>query len=152
MTSGAAKAMHHLGFDMGDDLLPANTGNPHGYYEHRRLVELNEYILRALGASWSDPPSDMAVFRSVPDFVDMCADYIASRGQPPWGMKDPRMLPLWPIWLAAFDRFDFDLVVAAMWRDRQSIADSLARRDGTPHDVGLRIADEYHRMLRQVTA
>ena len=58
-TSMTTQLLHRLGADVGplDGLLAADAlDNPRGYWEPRRLIELNDPLLAALGGSAIDPP------------------------------------------------------------------------------------------------
>jgi hypothetical protein len=57
-TSAITRTVNLLGVPLGasDDLMPANEGNPTGYWESRALVDLNDEILACFGGSWSAPP------------------------------------------------------------------------------------------------
>ena len=149
MTSGVAKGLHEVGFPMAarpGEMIPAGPGNPDGHYECRRLVALNDEILRAHGATWDKPPGDVWKDR----YVGPVVDYIESRGEPQWGIKDPRLVLLWPIWEVAFDKFGYDLIKVKVYRNPDRIVDSLYRRDGTLPDTAREITEHYHKKMREI--
>lgn len=153
MTSGVAKGLDMAGFPMatpGEGMVPASDSNRRGHYEHQRLVDFNDRVLRDVSYAWDDPPpvNDMGLWGDVCDkWADQAAQYLQSRweatGQ--FGMKDPRCTVLWPMWELAFrllaDRLDPILVVAH--RDADKVAASLARRDNMDPDQALRLVLEY---------
>jgi hypothetical protein len=146
-TSAVAKGCHLAGFPMGDVLLGANRSNPWGHWEDSVLVALNDRMLAELGGSWDAPP-DWPVLPV--SWVHDAARYIKSRGVPQWGCKDPRMVLLWPIWLAAFQQFDHDLIVLKVLRDSGVSATSLMVRDGVPMEQASRLIDVYHDRLGKI--
>src|SRR5687768_7551427 len=92
-TSMVAHLLHECGLYLGDasELLSASDENADGYWEHGKIVDLNNTLLAALGGSWSNPPP--------PDFPAALVD--AHRAEalditaplqtaPLWGWKDPR--------------------------------------------------------------
>lgn len=147
-TSAVAKGMHLAGFDMGDRLLPANRSNPWGHYEDTVLVHLNDQILHACGGSWATPPTWPDP--PDPDLVDRAISYIADRGEPPWGCKDPRMVLVWPVWAAAFNQFNYDVIVVKALRDPAMSAVSLMYRDDGSLDEARRLIDAYHDRLERI--
>lgn len=152
-TSAVAKGLHLAGFPMGSPMLGQSSSQPHGHYEHKPLISLNNQILAELGWSWDDPPPAETVEHSAGRFVDRCADYIRSRGPGQFGMKDPRCTVLWPVWRPAFARFnDIDLITVTVHRTPERAAQSLTARDGTDYQTALRITRIYQeRLARWVT-
>ena len=147
-TSLVAKGLHHAGVDMGESLLPANPTNPHGHYEDLPAVHLNDAILEAAGGSWDRPPTSEAV-RAVGGAG--VAAYVDRRGRTGgmWGVKDPRLSLTWPVWLP---HLPGDLHVIWVRRSRGEVARSLHERDGTPVDVGLRLAEVSEQSLTRLMA
>lgn len=149
MTSGVAKGLHMAGFPMAKtqaDLIGASPDQPHGHYEDRRLVHINDEILRAHGGAWDSPPTKP--WQTM--YVQTAIDYIKSRGVPQWGMKDPRLVLTWPIWEPAFAEFDFDLIKVKVYRDVDNTVQSLYRRDGTRPGEATYLVRHYHEKLDNI--
>ncbi len=146
MTAHVVLGMHRSGTSLltsllqlaGCDLGPADergaTGeaNPAGFHENRHVVELNEAALVAAGARWFDV---LAVVEGGLDLIDRGeferrADAALLWTSPglPWAVKDPRMVPLFPLWLSYLG----DPVVVLPLRDPAEVAMSLHVRDGMP--------------------
>src|SRR6516225_10357393 len=53
-TSALAGALHHLGVELGEHLMPASPDNQRGYWEHRDIVAVNHRLMAELGAAWDD--------------------------------------------------------------------------------------------------
>jgi hypothetical protein len=109
----------------------ARQANPEGFWEHYRIMRLNERILKALGGNWRQPPP-------LPPGWERSEALAAEReearalldesfdGHDLWGWKDPRnslTLPFWR-WLLPAMRCVICL------RNPIDVAESLRRRDG----------------------
>ena len=49
-TSALARTLSLLGAALPDDLVPPNEGNPHGHWEPRGMVDLNDRMLASAGS------------------------------------------------------------------------------------------------------
>jgi hypothetical protein len=58
-TSALAGALEAMGFDLGpeDDVMPADIGNPEGYFELLSVVRANDDLLARFGGRWDSPPN-----------------------------------------------------------------------------------------------
>lgn len=136
---------------MGSDLMPANSGNPEGYYESLRVVALNDRILRAAGGSWHKPPPRENIQAQAKHFDAEIAKLVQSHyklaeqeGYALSGFKDPRMVLTAWLWHKHLQQPHYLLA----WRSKNDIADSLHRRDGMPLDKGLWLADFYQQEMK----
>ncbi len=134
-TSAVASMFVAAGFHSGppSGLLAPNWANPRGYFERREIVELNDQILCAAGATWFQPPR--AGSRYEPGGVDrgraqvVLDELVTEAGPLPVVLKDPRIGMLLDLWLPILaERFAPVLVV----RHPLEVAASLAARDGSP--------------------
>jgi hypothetical protein len=112
-TSLATQALGLLGVDLGPEktMLEANDLNPHGFWEQREVVRLNQDILAALGGPWWDPVPHrpgwerlpaMERFRArVEDVVDRHFSGVSR-----WAIKDPRLLFTLPLWRSVVGEMD----------------------------------------------
>ncbi len=134
-TSAIAGALAAAGFHAGrdGDLMPGNAANPAGYYENALTYDVNEAILRELGASWFDPPSPEAQSGARPGAEPQIRELLdrlqAERCGAPVVVKDPRVGVLLEVW-GPLVRERLHPVLAV--RHPVEIARSLAVRDGTP--------------------
>src|SRR6476659_6240655 len=104
-TSLVARLLNLLGVDLGPDtsLMPPTADNPSGYWEHQRIMDLNDDVLLRLGGTWYEPPQVSPSVFAGPDFADLrrtarrliSAEFGASRL---WGWKDPRSCLVLPFW------------------------------------------------------
>ncbi len=113
-TSAATAAIAALGADLGFVAVYANEENQKGFFEHPKLVEINEKILSALDGSW-----DSAAFvgrdalalandRLIPlrsEALGFLRDSFSSAT--PALLKDPRLCLLLEFWLPVFKEAGF---------------------------------------------
>ena len=137
-TSALGGALQLLGVNFGQRLFPPGKDNEKGYWEHPEIVTLHDELLRSLGSRWDDDkplPSDW-VKRKITRDVRSLLIRIVERDfahSSLFGMKDPRMCRLMPLWFPIFRTLrvepHFVLVVRHPWE----VAESLAKRDGIEH-------------------
>jgi hypothetical protein len=137
-TSALCGALDLLGLDFGKDLMLPSHANEKGHWEHQEIVRVHDGLLAALGSSWDDVeplPSDW-IEREITREVGSRLIEILERDfahSPLFGIKDPRMCRLMPLWRQIFQTLrvepHFVLVVRHPWE----VAESLAKRDGIEH-------------------
>jgi hypothetical protein len=104
----------------------ANRYNPRGNRENRRVVQLNEDVLRDSGGAWHDPPA--AVEWSPTRLAEAGRILAEYAGRPLWGFKDPRTL----LTVEGWQRLVPDLRFAGIFRHPSRVARSLASRPQLP--------------------
>src|SRR5713101_2847172 len=57
-TSLLAEILMRAGVHLGppEQWLPADVSNPHGYFEDRRVIDLNDRLLSVWKGTWDEPP------------------------------------------------------------------------------------------------
>ncbi len=117
----------------GSELMPANSGNPAGYWENLGVWRANEELLAALDGTWFAPPSrdaQMVIGRQATGRLRALLAQMCERaGERPIVVKDPRIGALLEIWGPLIT--DLLHPVLAV-RHPLEIALSLEARDGTP--------------------
>ncbi|NUB24862.1 hypothetical protein [Azospirillum brasilense] len=150
-TSLTAGALHRLGIDMTDGDLAADEFNKGGYYERFHLVELHDRFLESLGSRWDslsplapgwwrDPPA-LALRNKI---VDRLRAELPHSPQRLWGLKDPRLMRLLPLWLDVCVDLDLEPRIILVTRTPEEVAASLARRDNMSRDDALVLWAVYH--------
>jgi len=141
-TSALTGMLHHLGVALGDHLMPATTDNPRGYWEHRDIVSVHERLMTAFGYAWDDIRSLPAGFERS-EAARAAADEllaIAHRdfaGAPLWGLKDPRLCRLLPLWSELFAAEHVEPGYLLALRHPLDVAASIGARDGIGAARGL---------------
>jgi len=150
-TSLVAKALAGE-IHMGDDLLPPTWDNPHGHWENRRFVDLNDRIIKAAGGTWRAPPSIASINEVAPQFDEEIKTTLAEEGQGRdlWGWKDPRTTLTVRLYVPHLVNPHF----VACFRDPREVAASLAMRskgnfDTSPMSpqLALQVARVYNHRL-----
>jgi hypothetical protein len=134
-TSALAGMLSMLGIQFGEGLMPPDTDNPRGFWEHREIVDCNDRILSALGSSWDDmrPPARswwvderVAPFRA--EIIQILSrDFATARV---WGLKDPRICRLVPLWCDILDQLGCRTLCILIHRHPLEVAYSLRERNG----------------------
>jgi hypothetical protein len=145
--SGTSALTEVLG-GMGRRLSPAehlatdHPGNERGHFEDRRMVEVNDWILRRHGATWDDP---WPMARAQPDRDELervCAMWHTLNEEKCGLIKDPRLCLTLPWWQAAWGS-DVRVTYVMIVRHPSQVAESLQARDGLPPLIGELMWLEY---------
>ncbi len=148
-TSALAGALAALGLDAGpaEALMPADEGNPEGYFEITSIADLDEMILALLGGRWDIPPQRDAGWSERPDLASFLeeASCLVSQtfSSDRFVLKDPRMALLVPLWRRVLE----DVVAVLIVRSPAEVARSMARRDAMTPLTGLSLWAAYNRAL-----
>jgi hypothetical protein len=146
-TSAVTRLLHFLGCYGGpQDRFPIpDEANPKGYWENSDMVILDDALLAASGASWSEiagldlsrvPEQEQRAFQ---ERAREIVEELAPWG--PWVLKDPRLCLLFPWWREILER----PVCVLVWRDPLPVARSLEKRHGLPLLVGIALWEAYTR-------
>ncbi|MBQ3544325.1 MAG: hypothetical protein IJA34_04980 [Lachnospiraceae bacterium] len=125
-TSLTAQILEKMGVWFGEEewLLPANKGNPRGYYELKRLVEINDLWLAENNLTWKSigkiENTSIIVKESINDFKK---DYLNNDNM---AIKDPRLSLLWKKWGELIEDNIRGITVV---RNPFEVAKSLEQRD-----------------------
>ncbi len=143
-TSMVAGVLKHLGVHFGGepDMLPANSANELGYFEHQRVLALNDALARANKVSWRTLPSlDLTSHLSGQDEYSAGVRDFANDldRHAPWGIKDPRLCFLLPFWRAHAGNAH----VVVCIRKPEAVARSLSRRNGLSPAYGAALWELY---------
>ena len=147
-TSALAGALQSMGYEVGpdDDVMPADLGNPEGYFELLSVVRANDDLLAHFGGRWDNPPE------LTPDWThDEAATAFVAAGRvmiealfenDHYLLKDPRISLLLPLWRQITNDRDCAVVIV---RDPLEVAASLSRRNDLPTLTGLALWAAYNR-------
>lgn len=92
-TSLIANILHASGISMGENFLPPDELNNHGYYEDNGFLWINKGLLEHCGGSWYEPPPTRLLKMSR-KFTNAFLKAFSARNSEAsgrsWGWKDPR--------------------------------------------------------------
>lgn len=134
-TSAITRCLNLLGMDVGSQLLTPDQGNAKGYWEHVEAVRINEALLAAFDMLWwhLDPlpkgwlQSEAAKIARVEIESFVRRDF---SGVPLWGLKDPRMCRLAPLWIDVLSSMGITTNAVFVTRPPLEVARSMARGHG----------------------
>jgi O-antigen biosynthesis protein len=134
-TSALARGLQMLGIYLGNDFIRAKPDNPTGYWEDRKIYEINERLLATFGLKWEDVALiDHARWHEpeVEALRTEAVEYLRSAfvGHQLWGFKDPRTIRLLPFWRSVLQLLGVEESYLLVIRNPRSVANSLMRRHG----------------------
>jgi GT2 family glycosyltransferase len=133
-TSAVTRVVNLLGVQLGDDLLPPAADNESGFWEDRAIQFLHDRIYEDLGREWTQVsplpdhwPDRPAVKARQQQLRESLHRF---NGQPLWGVKDPRLAAMIPVWRPVLDENGCRPKAVLIFRNPAEVAKSLAKRDG----------------------
>ncbi len=143
-TSALAGALQILGVDFGARLMAPRSGeNDRGFFEDLVVYEIHRKLFCVAGGRWDDlwgPGVGRLRDGLAGELGEELATWLEERlgwGRP-WGVKDPRLCRLLPLWLEMLEERGVEPRLLLVYRHPAEVADSLGRRDGfTPEKSGL---------------
>ncbi|WP_420405697.1 glycosyltransferase [Nisaea sp.] len=142
-TSALTRVCNILGVELSDNLLPPAEGNNEtGFWEHLDAVVTDEELLTDFGMFWDDPralPNGWTGMEAAEKARKAIRDILETdfAGAKLWGIKDPRMCRLMPLWEPVLEEFGAEPVYVIMQRNPLEVARSLHQRDGFSTGRGL---------------
>jgi hypothetical protein len=153
-TSALAGALEAMGFEVGpnDDVMPADVGNPEGYFELMSIVRANDELLAHLGGRWDSPPKFAPGWTEDEvslEFVETSRTALTGLfSSTHYVLKDPRISILLPLWRRITNDKGCAVVIV---RDPLEVAASLSKRNDLPTLTGLALWADYNQtMLRDL--
>lgn len=148
-----AGMLHSCGVDLGKELLPPLPENPKGFYENKKIYELNEEILDRLHTNWNDieiNPYLKPHKQSELDLIERIKKLINSefRNSELFCLKDPRLSLLYPLYLKAFEQLSIQVHLIECQRDHLEIAMSLKKRNGFNLSYGYALSMHYSQRIK----
>lgn len=131
-TSMVAGILHHLGINMGDEMLGAHPSNPLGHFEDYPFLLHNDKVVE----NWRAPTLHYASEKDLEIYKSMLE---LRNKQEFWGLKDPRLC----ITLKYFYGWIEDPVILCTHRDEEASARSLTHVHGMGLDKAKAIQSLY---------
>ena len=120
----------------------ASITQPSANLEQQRVMDINDTILAAVGASWDEPPSSWP--EPVPETRAGIDRVLAELSvKPPGGLKDARLLFTLAHWLSA----STDARLVGTFRHPEAVARSLWNRDRMPASKAYALWNRYNEEL-----
>jgi DNA repair exonuclease SbcCD ATPase subunit len=147
-TSLGSSLLQSAGVNIGEKLVPANDGNPKGYFENADFVDFHEKVLFSLGIDkigWTTqekitPP--LTYVEEAKRLIEENQDL-----EKPWGWKEPRTTLFLDFWADLLPDAYFIFVYRSPWE----VLDSLYRRgDDVFHhnpELALQAWSSYNRQI-----
>jgi hypothetical protein len=135
-TSLLTGLLSQVGVDMGHRLYAPQKGvNEKGFWEHADIVDAHDELLLAFDSQWDDLwalPEHWSSSDKVQPFYSILTSFLQRDFAKAaiWGLKDPRMCRLLPLWLSIFDSRQITPVFVCMNRNPFEVVASLQKRDG----------------------
>lgn len=149
-TSAVASVLNAIGVYLGSprDLMKPLADNPEGFWEHERIVDINNRTLGVLGRTWDTAlpmADDWWVRERFEDIRREAIDLVRSEfgGRPLWGWKDPRTALLLPFWADVLTAVEAAPAYILVIRHPLDVATSLYHRDAFGLDKSLALWVEY---------
>jgi len=145
-TSLCANILHLLGVDMTTEYRIGVDENERGFWERFEFTMFHNKILTHLGRAWGGALHSLPIppgwwrhpnFRELNDELTDLARIFFDNPDRPFGIKDPRLCLLMPMWTNLASRLDLDVKVIINIRHPLAVAASLKRRDGFDHAYSL---------------
>ena len=134
-TSALAGVFNLLGISFGSNLLsPVEGVNEKGFWEHADLVDINDRLLEAIGYCWHDVSSlpdnwwnSEIANKFSTEILDVINRDFSDTSL--WGIKDPRLCRLFPLWQQVFDKLVCNPCYVLILRHPSEVCQSLHSRD-----------------------
>lgn len=135
-TSVYTKILNVLGIWLGnpENLLPAASDNPEGYWEHAKAVEIHESIFKILGRTWDctlpmpENWQDLSEIKAKKsELKELICNELAI--EPIWAVKDPRLCLLYPLWEEILNELDIEFSYLIPYRHPIDVSKSLGKRN-----------------------
>lgn len=134
-TSAVTGVLNLLGVELGRNLMPSKSDNRLGFWEHDEIFEFHEELLSNLGSAWHDYrplepgwSAGEAADRARAGLRSLVEEELA--GAPLWGVKDPRLSRLLPLWSDLLHELGTDARFVIVVRNPMEVVRSLIRRNG----------------------
>ena len=133
-TSALARILNLMGVDLGIDSEAGGKDNQRGFWENPDLVTINEDVLKSMHSSWEDPrslPDQWWQSDSVAPLVQKIENVLDQQFSHSsfWGLKDPRVCRLLPLWLNLLDKRNCEATFICITRHPMEVMRSLKTRN-----------------------
>lgn len=147
-TSLCAGIVNILGAEIGAVLGPRIGINDKGYFEHKKIMRNNQYLLESLKLDWkstSNLPTNWV--KTTQSFADKAKELITGSfdSSDLFCIKDPRICRLFPMWTKVLSDLGINVRVIFCVRHPYDVASSLHRRDKIPQNKAIELWQIYNK-------
>lgn len=147
-TSALTRIINLMGFSAPKTLMAATKANEAGFWESEVFMDLDERLLKAVGAKWSSRRricEDMLAAARRRGLLDEVRKALADeyRGAPKIVLKDPRISRLMPVYEPVLREAGYHISPILTLRNPLEVAASITKRDGFSTGKGLGIWLRY---------
>lgn len=140
-TSATTRFLNILGLGLPPELVPfAENNNSLGFWEPRKMVEINERLLRHMSMTWHSTgpmPENWQATREVGQLSGEAGEFVDSLSDEPIVLKDPRLCRLLPFWNGVFASRGIETHAIMPYRHPLEVGLSLGQRDSFSMSKGL---------------
>ena len=144
-TSVLSHAVETLGAHLGSTLLDAAKDNEKGFFENKKIVDLNKKLLHSIDCTW-----DSLIIPSMSGSqINDASNKICSILTEEFGnshffcIKDPRLIRLKEAWLNALTKLKIKPYFILINRHPFEVTESLKKRNSIPKTIGLLLWIEH---------
>ncbi len=131
-TSALTGVLHLLDVYLGKELLEPQNDNQKGFYENKKLVQINEKILKEIDSYWHDVFYQPTQLECIGDTVIgelKKAIQDEFHDNTIFAIKDPRLALLFPIYEQVLSDLSINIKIIIPYRHPIEVAESLYKRD-----------------------
>jgi hypothetical protein len=143
-TSALTRCLNLLGMDLGSSLIAPEAMNSKGFWEHADAVRINNELFQSFGMYWRSlgPLPDgwltsAAATRAKEEIAQLIKRDFSD--VPLWGIKDPRICRLAPLWLEVLRDLGIATTAVITLRSPLEVAASLAKAHADLSDIQLSV-------------
>lgn len=148
-TSALTRVLALSGYALPKTLMPPAPDNPTGFWESMPISELNDRMLRRIGARWDSPfayapdqSHDRQLLKFRSEALDLLrAEFPASESIV---LKDPRINIIYDFWGSVLEEAGYDIAPIIAVRNPLDVAASLSKRNGFPTAKSFLLWTAYH--------
>jgi hypothetical protein len=152
-TSALTRVLNLHGMELGSSMMVPQTDNESGFWEHQDIVDVHDDILKMLRSSWDDEilSDEWWLKKSLRPHVKKLSQILVRDFSrcPLWGIKDPRMCRLLPLWVPLLEKLNCKPVFVLAIRHPLEVAKSLEKRNGFSLQKGERLWFEHSLLLER---
>lgn len=154
-TSALSGTLSHLGIPFSQNLKEPDWQNPKGNYEHQELSQANQEILQAVNSCWSDHKPLVSDWRNNADVrkQQLLIETLLRRdfnGLPVFGLKDPRLVPLFELYAEVIENMGFEIIVISTLRNESEVIESIRRSGYYRGEFSARLCAELYQHYLQL--